>query len=48
VIPARLIGLGILPEHVRSPTARGVQPSPSAPITRPTAPGGTLAPPGPA
>jgi 2-polyprenyl-6-methoxyphenol hydroxylase-like FAD-dependent oxidoreductase len=47
-IPARLIGLGVLPEHVRSPTARGVQPSRSAPITRPTQPDGTLPPPGPA
>jgi 2-polyprenyl-6-methoxyphenol hydroxylase-like FAD-dependent oxidoreductase len=24
-VPARLVGLGVLPEHVRSPTARGVQ-----------------------
>src|SRR5512133_3197917 len=47
-VPARLIGLGVLPEHVRSPTARGVQPSRSARITRPTQPGGTLPPPGPA
>jgi 2-polyprenyl-6-methoxyphenol hydroxylase-like FAD-dependent oxidoreductase len=47
-IPARLIGLGVLPEHVRSPTAHGVQPTSTAPITRPTAPGGTLRPPGPA
>jgi 2-polyprenyl-6-methoxyphenol hydroxylase-like FAD-dependent oxidoreductase len=47
-IPARLIGLGVLPEHVHSPTAGGVQPSPSAHITRPTEPGGTLPPPGPA
>ncbi|HEX2156626.1 MAG TPA: hypothetical protein VHS79_06545, partial [Actinomycetes bacterium] len=47
-IPARLIGLGVLPEHVRSPTARGVQPYSRARITRPTDPGGTLSPPGPA
>ena len=47
-IPARLIGLGVLPEHVRSPTARGVQRSRSVRITRPTEPGGTLPPPGPA
>jgi hypothetical protein len=47
-IPARLIGLGVLPEHVHSPTARGVQPPRSARTTRPTEPGGTLPPPGPA
>jgi hypothetical protein len=47
-IPARLIGLGVLPEHVRTPTARSVQPPRSAHITRPTELGGTLPPPGPA
>jgi hypothetical protein len=25
-VPARLVGLGILPEHVRSPTASGASP----------------------
>ena len=34
-IPARLIGLGILPEHVHSPTAGGVHPSPSEPSPAP-------------